>query len=67
MFIHVCETDRFQDDSALENCASCSLGVRMYTRKAELFHLPTVRIVESSMPALAAVVAAPILKLWPAN
>ena len=49
-----------------ENVASFSFGVRMYNRKAELCHLPNAWIVESSMPASAAVVAAPILKLWPA-
>ena len=37
----------------------------MYWRKAALCHLPRVWIVESSIPAAAAVVAAPILKLWP--
>ena len=38
----------------------------MYWRKAALYHLPRVWIVESSIPAAAAVVATPILKLWPA-
>ena len=47
--------------------ASCSRGVRMYNRNALLFHLPRVRIVESSSPALAAAVAAPMRKLWPAK
>ena len=51
----------------IENCASCSLGVHMYDRKAELIHLPSVRIVKSSIPALAADVAAPIMKLCPQN
>ena len=46
--------------SDLENVASCSLGVRIYARKAELDHLPIVLITESSIPALAAAVAAPI-------
>ena len=50
-----------------EKVASCCLGVRIYCRKAVLFHLPSIRIVESSKPTLAAVVAAPIRKLWPAN
>ena len=39
----------------------------MYAKNAELFHRPRVRIVESSIPALAAVVAAPIRKLCPAK
>ena len=47
--------------------ASFSLGVRTYTKKAALFHLPKERMVESSRPARAAAVAAPILKLCPAN
>ena len=46
--------------------ASCSLGMRMYCRKAELCHFPRVWIVESSMPARAAEVAAPMRKLCPA-
>ena len=36
-------------------------------RKAELFHLPRAFIVESSKPTFAAVVAAPMRKLWPAK
>ena len=39
----------------------------MYTRNAELLHLPSICIVESSIPAFAAAVAAPIRKLWPAK
>ena len=39
----------------------------MYVRKAALFHRPRIRIVESSIPALAAAVAAPIRKLCPAK
>lgn len=39
----------------------------MYWMKAVLCHRPRVWIVESSIPAAAAVVAAPILKLWPAS
>ena len=42
---------------------NCSLGVRMYTRYAELLHLPRVLITESSIPALAAAVAALMRKL----
>ena len=45
----------------------CSWGIRMYCRKAELCHLPRVWIVESSTPARAADVAAPIRKLCPAS
>ncbi len=37
----------------------------MYSVKAEDFHRPKVLINESFSPALAAAVAAPILKLWP--
>ena len=40
-------------------------GVRMYSRYADDFHQPIVWIIDSLTPALAAVVAAPILKLWP--
>ena len=39
----------------------------MYRRYDELFQRPSVWMVESSKPADAAVVAAPIQKLWPAN
>jgi len=35
----------------------------MYTRYAELLHLPKVLITESFIPALAAAVAAPMRKL----
>ena len=54
-------------DSDFENRASCSLGIQIYARNAALFHRPIIRIVESSIPAFAAVVATPFLKLWPAN
>ena len=47
--------------------ASCSGGDRIYARNAELFQRPKVLMVESSIPTLAAAVAAPILKLWPAK
>ena len=40
--------------------ANCSLGVRIYRRYAALLHLPRVMISESSSPACAAAVAAPI-------
>ena len=53
--------------SALENLAKCSLGVSMYERKATMFHLPNICIAESSIPAFAAAVAAPIRKLCPAK
>ena len=46
--------------------ASCSLGILMYWRKAALCHLPNACMVESSIPARAAVVAAPMRKLCPA-
>jgi len=49
----------------LENVTKWSLGVLMYARKAEPFHLPIFQIIESSMPAWAADVAAPIWELWP--
>ena len=39
----------------------------MYVRNAELFQRPRTLIVESSIPARAAAVAAPIRKLWPAK
>lgn len=39
----------------------------IYIRKAILFHRPRVQIVESSRPAFAAVVAAPLQKLWSAK
>ena len=49
----------------LDTDASFSLGIHIYCKKAALCHLPSVCIVESSTPANAAEVAAPILKLWP--
>ena len=39
----------------------------MYVRNAALFHRPSARMVESSRPAFAAAVAAPMRKLWPAK
>lgn len=42
-----------------------SRSVRIYTRNAELDHLPRAWITKSWMPTLAAAVAAPIQKLWP--
>ena len=39
----------------------------MYAKNAVLFHRPMMRIAESSMPALTAAVATPILKLCPAK
>ena len=36
-----------------------------YAKKAELFHRPSVLIMESSTPVFAVAVAAPIRKLWP--
>ena len=38
----------------------------MYDWKAKLDHLPRAWIMESLIPTADAVVAAPILKLWPA-
>ena len=40
-------------------------GMRMYSRYADDFHRPIVWIIDSLTQALAAVVAAPIVKLWP--
>ncbi len=51
----------------MEKLAKRSRGVLIYSRKAELFQRPIILMVESSIPALAAAVAAPILKLWPAK
>lgn len=48
---------------SLEYWANWSLGVLMYVRKAALLHLPKSCITESSTPAWAAAVAAPIRKL----
>lgn len=42
-------------------------GVRIYAVNAEDFQRPKVWMKESLSPALAAVVAAPIRKLWPLN
>ena len=53
--------------SVLLNQASSSCDVQTYPRYAELFRCPSCRILESSTPALAAVVTAPMRKLWPAN
>ena len=52
--------------STAETPASRSLGSLMYWRNAALCQQPSVWIVESSTPAMAAVVAAPIRKLCPA-
>ncbi len=52
--------------NAAEAPAKRALGVLMYLRNAALYHLPKVWINESSIPASAAEVAAPILKLCPA-
>ena len=52
-------------DSCLEIKARCSRGSRIYCKKAALCHLPRACIVESSIPARAAEVAAPMRKLWP--
>ena len=55
-----------EPDSVAATVTSCSLGVRTYSWYATLSHRPNVLISESCMPLLAAVVAAPIRKLWPA-
>ena len=52
--------------SVEESAASLSCGVLTYRKNAALCHRPRSWIVESSTPARVAVVAAPILKLWPA-
>ena len=49
--------------NALEKPAKCCLGVQMYSKIAELLQRPRVMIIESSMSALAAAVAAPMRKL----
>lgn len=49
----------------LEMPASWLHGIFTYWRWAKLSHLPSILITESSTPLVAAVVAAPILKLWP--
>ncbi len=50
-------------DITRANEASSSAGVLIYWRKAALCHRPSVWIEESAIPAMAAVVAAPIRKL----
>ena len=45
--------------------AKWSCGVRMYRRKAALCQRPSVCMVESSIPAIAAVVAAPDRQIGP--
>ena len=48
-----------------DDAAMTSTGVRMYLVNAAERQRPKVWILESSMPARAAAVAAPIRKLWP--
>ena len=55
-----------EDANTEESEASCSLGMRIYCKKAALYQWPRGWIVESPTPARAAEVAAPIRKLWPA-
>ena len=55
-----------EDANTEESEASCSLGMRIYCKKAALCQRPRAWIMESSTPARAADVAAPIRKLWPA-
>ena len=64
MYVH--DSTSLEAAKADDNIASCSGGVLRYRRKAELCHRPNSWIVESSTPANAAVVAAPIRKLCPA-
>ena len=52
-------------NSDLERAARFSGGIRTYDKYAELFQRPRVWIVEFSTPLAAAVVAAPMRKLWP--
>ena len=52
-------------DKVDATAARCWGLVRIYNWYAELFHLPRACMMESSRPAVAAVVAAPIWKLWP--
>ena len=40
-------------------------GVFIYNWYALILHLPSILIVTSEIPCFAAVVAAPLLKLWP--
>ena len=49
----------------LDRAAKFSGRMRMYVRYAELLQRPCDCIMESSIPWEAAVVAAPLLKLWP--
>ena len=42
------------------------MGILMYLKYVSFFHLPRILIMESCLPRSAAVVAAPIRKLWPA-
>ena len=50
-----------------DNGASCSRGIRIYSKNAALDQRPRVWITESSNPAWATAMAAPIQKLWLAN
>ena len=52
-----------EDANTEESEASCSLGMRIYCKKAALCQRPRAWIVESPIPARAAEVAAPIQKL----
>ena len=65
--VHVLSWKNYDCANVRENCASCCRGVWMYVRNAALFHRPSARMVESSRPAFAAAVAAPMRKLWPAK
>ena len=57
-----CSTDtRFEPFHNMS--VSCCLGDQMYKQYADDSHLPRIYMVECRIPTLAAVVAAPILKL----
>ena len=63
-----CPSNHRADLAKVCEMATRDLGSSlMYRRYDELFQRPSVWMVESSKPADAAVVAAPIRKLWPAN
>ena len=51
--------------SVVERAMRLSFSILMYSKNAELCQRPSIWMAESSSPARAAVVAAPILKLCP--
>ncbi len=54
-----CRTNR-RETAVISSC-----GEGLYDKNADDFHRPSVCIIESGIPALAAAVAAPIRKLCP--